>query len=414
YKVDGFRFDLMGHHMKADMLEVRAALDALTPERDGVDGRAVFVYGEGWDFGEVQGGARGENATQRRMAGTGIATFNDRLRDAARGGSAFGPLQEQGFVTGLWDAPNAAAAGTPEEQRARLLLLADRIRVGLAGGLADFTFTGHDGRAVRGAEVDYNGSPAGYTAAPRESVNYVEAHDNETLWDAIALKAPVSLPVAERVRMQNLGMSLVALGQGVPFFHAGMELLRSKSLDRNSYDSGDWFNRLDFTYEQNNWAVGLPPWGDNRANWPLHAALLANPLLEPGPADIRRAFAHLQELLRIRRSTALFRLTHADAVARHLVFPNTGPSQEPGLIVMALRDPDGRVDRDHRVVVVLFNARGAALEWSSPDLAGLSLRLHPVQEASDDARLREATYDAGRGLFRVPGRTTAVFWSRTD
>jgi pullulanase/glycogen debranching enzyme len=49
------------------------------------------------------------------------------------------------------------------------------------------------------------------------------------------------------------------LSQGVPFFHAGDELLRSKSLDRNSYDSGDWFNRLDYTYQTNNWGVGLPP-----------------------------------------------------------------------------------------------------------------------------------------------------------
>src|SRR5215216_7106754 len=50
YKVDGFRFDLMGHHPKANILAVRAALDALTVERDGVDGRKIGIYGEGWDF----------------------------------------------------------------------------------------------------------------------------------------------------------------------------------------------------------------------------------------------------------------------------------------------------------------------------------------------------------------------------
>ncbi len=48
--------------------------------------------------------------------------------------------------------------------------------------------------------------------------------------------------------MQNLGMSMLGFGQGIPFFHAGVELLRSKSMDRNSYNSGDWFNKLDFTY----------------------------------------------------------------------------------------------------------------------------------------------------------------------
>ena len=64
YKVDGFRFDLMGHHSLANMLAVREALDDLTLERDGVDGRRIYVYGEGWDFGEVAGGARFRQARQ--------------------------------------------------------------------------------------------------------------------------------------------------------------------------------------------------------------------------------------------------------------------------------------------------------------------------------------------------------------
>ncbi|MCP5099196.1 MAG: DUF3372 domain-containing protein, partial [Chloroflexi bacterium] len=74
YKVDAFRFDLMGHHMKEDMLAVRAALDALTLEEHGVDGSSIYVYGEGWNFGEVADNARGVNATQFNMAGTGIGT----------------------------------------------------------------------------------------------------------------------------------------------------------------------------------------------------------------------------------------------------------------------------------------------------------------------------------------------------
>jgi hypothetical protein len=73
YKVDGFRFDLMGHHSKANMLRVRAALDALTLRRDGVDGRRIYLYGEGWNFGEVQNDARFVQATQLNMAGTGSA-----------------------------------------------------------------------------------------------------------------------------------------------------------------------------------------------------------------------------------------------------------------------------------------------------------------------------------------------------
>ncbi|HNT78818.1 MAG TPA: pullulanase-type alpha-1,6-glucosidase, partial [Anaerolineae bacterium] len=90
YKVRGFRFDIMGHHMLANMQAVRTALDALTPEKDGVDGKRIYVYGEGWNFGEVADNQRGVNATQINVAGTGIGAFNDRMRDAARGGSAFG------------------------------------------------------------------------------------------------------------------------------------------------------------------------------------------------------------------------------------------------------------------------------------------------------------------------------------
>ena len=76
YKVDGFRFDLMGHHMKRNMEKVRAALDELEEGPDGVDGEDVYVYGEGWNFGEVANGARGENAIQASMAGTGIGKQN--------------------------------------------------------------------------------------------------------------------------------------------------------------------------------------------------------------------------------------------------------------------------------------------------------------------------------------------------
>jgi pullulanase-type alpha-1,6-glucosidase len=411
YKVDGFRFDLMGHHMRRNMLAVRSALDALTPERDGVDGRRIYVYGEGWDFGEVARDARGRNATQRNMAGTGIGTFNDRLRDAARGGSAFGPPTEQGFLTGLLDAPNPGETAPEGVRRERLLLLEDRIRVGLAGNLATTRFLDREGRSVLGREVDYNGAPTGYASTPRETVSYVEAHDNETLFDAIAWKAPPTLSMDARVRMQNLGSSLVALGQGIPFFHAGQELLRSKSLDRNSYDSGDWFNRLDFSYGTSNWGVGLPPARDNGERWPAMRPLLADPALRPGPAHIRRALGHLEELLRIRRSTRLLRLRGAEEVDRHLRFHNVGPGRIPGLIAFSLSDPEGRVDGAHRLVVVLLNALASTVSLRDGALAVPGLRLHPEQARSDDSVLRDARVRPESGELDVPGRTAVVFWT---
>src|SRR5262245_58247629 len=198
----------------------------------------------------------------------------------------------------------------------------DWIRVGVAGGLADYSFVDRFGHTVTGADIDYNGQRAGYTADPQESINYVDAHDNDTLFDAIQVKAPVGTSVADRVRMQDLGMSLLAFGQGIPFFHAGVELLRSKSLDRNSYNSGDWFNRLDFTYQDDNWGVGLPPARDNQANWPIMAPLLGNPALHPASTDIRDALAHFKEVLAIRRSSPLFRLRSAAEVQRRLRFYN--------------------------------------------------------------------------------------------
>ncbi len=59
YKIDAFRFDLMGHHMVSDMQAVQEALGSLTLAEDGVDGSAIYLYGEGWNFGEVADNARG-------------------------------------------------------------------------------------------------------------------------------------------------------------------------------------------------------------------------------------------------------------------------------------------------------------------------------------------------------------------
>ena len=100
YKLDGFRFDIMGFHLKSNMLKVRAALDALTPAKDGVNGKSIYLYGEAWNFGVMANNGRGVNAIQVNMAGTGIGSFSDRIRDAVRGGGPFSPRRDQGFATG--------------------------------------------------------------------------------------------------------------------------------------------------------------------------------------------------------------------------------------------------------------------------------------------------------------------------
>ncbi len=87
----------------------------------------------------------------------------------------------------------------------------------------------------------------------------------------------------DRVRMNTLALAIPTLSQSPCFWHAGADLLRSKSLDRNSYDSGDWFNRIDWSATESTWGSGLPPAWDNEARWPYMRPLLADPALKPGP-----------------------------------------------------------------------------------------------------------------------------------
>ncbi|MEZ4834227.1 MAG: pullulanase-type alpha-1,6-glucosidase, partial [Caldilineaceae bacterium] len=413
YKIDAFRFDLMGHHMVDNMLAVRSALDDLNHEIDGIDGSAVYLYGEGWNFGEVGNNARGVNATQANLAGTGIGTFSDRLRDAVRGGSPFDSgedLKNQGWANGLFYDPNAKDQGDADTQKAALLQLTDVVRLGLAGNLRDYQFVNAAGDTVSGAQVDYNGAPAGYTLDPQEQIVYISKHDNQTLYDNNAYRLPVGTSMADRVRTQVVGLSTVLLSQGVPFLHAGSDILRSKSLDRDSYDSGDWFNILDWTYTETGWGCGVPPAGPNQANWGVMKPLLADTALKPAKADIERTNALVREFLQIRYSTPLFRLQTADQVKRHLSFFNTGPEQIPGLIVMLLDDRNfADIDPGHESVLVAFNANDAAQSLTLPSLRGRALTLHPVQQNSLDERVKTATFNSNTGALTVPARTTAVF-----
>ena len=413
YKVDGFRFDLMGHHMLDNMIRVRETLDALTLEADGVDGRSIYIYGEGWDFGEVADNRRGVNATQLNIAGTGIGAFNDRLRDAARGGGPFSGLQEQGFATGLYHAPNAIERRSEAQQRERLIEYMYWIRVGLAGSLRNYQMLNAQGFPAKGTNIFYNTAPAAYTLDPQEAINYVSAHDNETIFDAVQLKAPAEATMTERVRMNNLALSLVMYAQGVPFFHAGDDMLRSKSMDRDSYNSGDWFNRLDFTYQDNNWGGGLPPADKNRGNWPVMQPLLADPALQATPEDIASAVTAFQEMLRIRRSSPLFRLRTQEEIQQRLHFLNVGPEQLPGLIVMALADVAPELDPNYGMIVVVFNGTAEMQTFRAGWLRGTDFALHPVQAASADPVMHEtgAGFDTAVGSFTVPAYTAAVFVS---
>ncbi len=408
YKIDGFRFDLMGHHMLADMVAVREALDSLTIEKDGVDGSQVYIYGEGWNFGEVADNVRGVNATQLNIGGTGIGVFNDRLRDAVRGGSPFGDRDLQGLGNGIYTDPNGINDLNADLERA--LLFADRVKVGLAGNLRDFRFVAGTGEEVTGADIDYNGAPAGYTLDPQENIVYVDKHDNETLFDNMLYRLAPGTTMDEIVRMQILSQSFTLYAQGVPFMQAGSDILRSKSMDRNSYNSGDWFNRIDWTYQSNNFGVGLPPSGDNSSQWDVMRPILNNPEYRPGSEDIILNMLAFREMLQVRYSSPLFRLHSAEEIQARVSFPNSGPEQIPGVVVMRLSDMVGEnLDPAYAQIVVVFNGGDEAHSFTDSSLAGNAFVLHPTLQASVDAVVSTATYDAASGTFSVPALTAAVF-----
>ncbi|MFC0170720.1 alpha-1,6-glucosidase domain-containing protein [Pseudoduganella danionis] len=418
YKVDGFRFDIMSLMPKQVLLDIQSALNAvaLADGRRSAGGPGVYLYGEGW----TQNGLSFVNAQQSNMAGTGIGTFNDRMRDAVRGGSPFDSgaamSQHQGFINGLCydnndgsgcDTSHATlqwcGSGTLTQQQC-LYLLQSRISVGLAGNLASFPLKS----GVSGAQLDYFGGPTGYTATPQENLAYISVHDNETVFDFGQYKHPATTPAAARARAQTVGLSLVALAQGVPFFQAGDDLLRSKSMDSNSYNSGDYFNRIDWSGSSNNWAVGAPPQntGNNAANLATMTPLLNNPLLRVGASDISQATLAFQDLLRLRQDTSMFRLKTAAAIASCVSFPDQG-AQQPGLIVMRISGAAGCGDRKYQSIVVLFNANKVAQTFSAASYAGRSVKLHALQAGGNDAVVKQASFAAG--VFSVPARTTAVF-----
>ncbi len=415
YKIDGFRFDEMSMHFTYNMADIKAALGALTPETDGVDGSKIYLYGEGFQIGEAANNAIGPNASQVNLYGYGIGTFNDRIRDGIRGGGPFSDPRVQGFATGMstdpssWTSTNTA----PADQLSTLLSNTDWIKAGLAGNLRDYTLTDAQGQVVPASAIIYGGQPAGYTASPVEDINYCSVHDNQTVFDAIQIKSSEADTVSMRARRQVLAMSVVALAQGVPFFQGGDDLLRSKDMDNNSYDSGDWFNKIDFSFKSDNWGTGLPIASQNQSQWPIMQPLLANPALDPTPQNIADTTRAFQDFMNIRYSSGLFRMQTLDEVQNNLTFLNAGPNQAPGLIVERLDDHGANYGRFHHIVV-FFNGSNQAVTFTDASLVGMHLHLHPVQQSSSDATLKQAAFDAKQGTATIPALTTVVFVSEQE
>jgi pullulanase len=402
YRIDSFRFDLMGH-------QPRALMEALQRRLKQETGREIPLIGEGWNFGEVADGARFVQASQLSLNGSGIGTFSDRARDAVRGGSPADPVEawqrEQGWANGLFYDPTPQARATRDD----LLRAADLVRVGLAGSLRSFSLETASGATKTLEQIDYQGQPAGYASRPSEVVNYVENHDNLTLFDNNVLKLRPATSREDRARAQLLGAAVVAFSQGIAYFHAGIDTLRSKSMDRNSYDSGDWFNRLDWSYQDNNFGAGLPPQGDNGPAWPVLKPLLADASIKPGPGEIAWMRDAFRDLLRIRASSTLFRLRSADDIKSRLKFFNTGSGQVETVLVGHL-DGTGLAGANFKELLYLINVDKVARTLTIDALKGRPFVLHPAHLDGVDRRpADEAVYLAAAGTFTVPPRTAVVY-----
>ncbi len=263
YKVDGFRFDLLGLIDLETIKLMVKELRALEPN--------LLIYGEPWAGGMTPM----EIAHKGAQRGGGWAVFNDHFRDAFKG-TVFN-ARTTGYVQ----------SGT----------LIHSMKRGIGGALEDFT------------------------DSPLETINYVECHDNHTLWDRLLISTIDNAAVtdAERRAMDKLAAALLLTAQGIPFLHAGQEFLRSKGGDPNSYDKPDAVNMLRWQKKADNFDV----------------------------------FAYYRGLIELRRAHPLFRLETAEEVKRALKFldDHLHLSLPTGCLGFQLEDVTGR-DQWARAVVL--------------------------------------------------------------
>ncbi len=204
YNIDGFRFDLMGVYDVDTMNAIRARLDEINPN--------ILMYGEGWDAGGVlQGQWIPAKKANTRLLDTRIAAFSDNIRDGLKG-SVFSST-EPAYVNGEGDKKNSVVFG------------------------------------ITASTIGVKGISA-WATEPTQTITYVSAHDNNTLFDKIQLTNP-NASLKDKIAMNNLASAITLTSQGVAFIHAGEELLRTKvlkngSLDHNSYKSSDDVNKLDY------------------------------------------------------------------------------------------------------------------------------------------------------------------------
>lgn len=287
YHVDGFRFDLMGIHDIATMNEVSESLHSIDP--------SILLYGEGWAAGSspLPDSLRALKVNTPEL--DAIAAFSDDVRDALKG-SVFNH-EERGFVSGAHNR-------------------AESVRFGIVG-------------ATRHPQIAYdsvNYSKAPWAPQPGQCVNYVSCHDNHTLWDRLTISNSNDSH-GTRQKMQRLALATVLTSQGIPFLHAGTEMLRSKGGNENSYNSPD--------------AVNAIRWEEKGR----HAETVA----------------YVRDLIALRKAHPAFRLGSTDLIAKHLRFE---PQTDGQLIAYRLQDAPGDQWSD---IYVVLNGADRRREVSLPE-----------------------------------------------
>ena len=308
YDLDGFRFDLMGLHDLATMQEVENAVHAINPE--------AIIYGEGWTMGSTIDGSpmanQGQISKIEPLEGAigGIAVFNDIIRDGLKG-SVF-TATSKGYINGNGSFPS--------------------VLFGIKGGAG----TGFSWEVKNGMVV-----------------NYMSAHDNNTLWDKLILSNGDNT-VEERLAMNRLGATLLMISKGTVFFQAGEEMLRTKDGDENSYKSSDAINNID-------WSV-----------------------LKEGSNEYEM-MRYYQELIRVRQEYAIFRTLNTAVIA--------DTSYGEGRVAITLDNHAGGK------ALIVSNPTGEAMTYN------VSGNWHMIVNGVDVMDAPEAV----TGSITVPAYTAVVF-----
>jgi len=278
YHLDGFRFDLMGIHDIETMNQVAAAVQEIDP--------SIFVYGEGWTGGDSPLAEEKRALKKHTNQLKGIAAFSDDMRDAVKG-HVFTPT-----ATGF-------ASGKQEVE--------ESVKFGIVAA------TKHP--QVNYEKVNYSNEP--WAAEPSQCINYVSCHDNHTLLDRLRNSQP-DISEEERIKMHLLANTIVLTAQGVPFLHAGVEMLRTKDGEENSYKSPDSINRLDWSRK----------------------------------TKYKEVFDYYQSLIELRKNHPAFRMRTNEEIQEHLTFLDF---ETGGLVGYIIKDnANGDTWKD---IVVLFNGK---------------------------------------------------------